>query len=80
MKKVICVYDGITDEDEVSIRLKIGKIYDVLKMESSISGTFITIKDNIGDEVTYLMHNGNKTWFEDATPYLREDKLKQLGI
>lgn len=89
MKKVICVYDGITDEDEVSIRLTIGKIYDVIEMRIDISGTiidgpilgiYITIKDNIGDKVTYLMDNGNQTWFKDATPYLREDKLKQLGI
>jgi len=80
MKKVICVYDGITDEDEVSIRLTIGKIYDVIEMGSDISGIFITIEDNIGDKATYLMDNSNEIWFKDATPYLREDKLKQLGI
>lgn len=77
MKKVICIYDGIADDDDLSIRLTVGKIYDVVEISYiHHDSIFITIEDNIGDKATYLM-NG---WFKDAKPYLREEKLGQLGI
>lgn len=75
MKNVICVYDGM--DGQYSTRLTIGKIYEVLEM---VSNDQIFIKDDIGDEVNYLMISGDQVWFKDATPYIREDKLNELGI
>ena len=75
MKSVICVYDGM--DGEFSNRLTIGKIYEVLVMPSH---DIIFIKDDIGDEATYVMISDDKVWFEDATPYTREEKLNKLGI
>jgi len=75
MKSVICVYDGM--DGKHSVRLTIGKIYEVLQM---ISQDIVFIKDDVGDEVSYLMISGDKVWFEDATTYIREDKLNELGI
>lgn len=74
MKKVICVYNGI--ELGHSKRLTIGKIYELI----SLIDNFICIKDDIGDKTNYVMISDDKVWFEDATPYIREDKLNELGI
>jgi hypothetical protein len=75
MKSVICVYDGM--DGQHSVRLTIGKIYEVIQM---ISQDIVFIKDDVGDEATYVMISGDKVWFEDTTPYIREDKLNELGI
>lgn len=72
MKKVICIYNGI--EIGHGERLTIGKIYDVI---SSVDN-FICIKDNKGDNSNYVMISGDKVWFEDATSYIREDKLNEI--
>ena len=75
MKSVICVYDGM--DGKFSTRITIGKIYEVLEMPSH---DIIFIKDDVGDEVTYVMISDDKVWFKDATAYTREEKLKELGI
>lgn len=77
MKKVICVYNGMP-KDKKSIRLTIGKIYDVINIVDDDG--IITIIDNVGDETTYYLTAFETTWFEDASPYLREDKFNELGI
>ena len=71
----MCVYDGM--DGKHSNRLTIGKIYEVLEMPSH---DIIFIKDDIGDEVSYVMVSGEHVWFKDATAYTREEKLKELGI
>jgi hypothetical protein len=75
MKKVICVYDGI--ELGHGIRLTIGKIYEVNEL---INDNIVVITDNLGDQANYVMISDNKVWFEDATSYIRDQKLKELGI
>lgn len=75
MKSVICVYDGMYGK--YSARLTIGKIYEVLEM---VSPDIVFIKDDIGDETSYVLKPDNRVWFEDATVYIREEKLKELGI
>lgn len=75
MKSVICVYDGM--DGEFSTRLTIGKIYEVLEMPSC---DIIFIKDDVGDQANYVMISDTKVWFEDATPYIREENLNKLGI
>ena len=71
----MCVYDGM--DGEFSTRLTIGKIYEVLEIPSC---DIIFIKDDVGDEVTYVMISDDKVWFEDATAYIREETLNKLGI
>lgn len=71
----MCVYDGMYGK--FSTRLTIGKIYEVLEMPSQ---DIVFIKDDIGDEVSYVMISDDKVWFEDATPYIREENLNKLGI
>ena len=75
MKSVICVHDGM--ELGHGTRLTIGKIYEVNEL---INDNIVVITDNIGDQANYVMISDNKVWFEDATPYIREDKLNELGI
>jgi hypothetical protein len=74
MKSVICVYDGM--ELGHGRRLTIGKIYEVIELINNI----VVITDNLGDQANYVMISDNKVWFEDATPYIREEKLNKLGI
>ena len=71
----MCVYNGMNDKH--SNRLTIGKIYEVLEMPSQ---DIIFIKDDVGDEVSYVMISGEHVWFKDATPYIREETLNKLGI
>jgi hypothetical protein len=75
MKSVICVYDGM--DGKHSVRLTIGKIYKVLQM---VSTDIVFIKDDTGYDASYILISGDKVWFEDATPYTREEKLNKLGI
>lgn len=75
MKSVICVHDGI--EIGHGRRLTIGKIYEVNELRN---GNIVVITDNLGDQGNYVMISNNKVWFEDATPYIREEKLNELGI
>ena len=71
----MCVYDGM--DGEFSTRLTIGKIYEVLKMPNH---AIVFIKDDVGDKATYALISDDKVWFEDATPYIREETLNKLGI
>jgi hypothetical protein len=79
MKSVICVYDGM--DGKHSNRLTIGKIYEVLEFKiDPLERHFIIITDNVGDRTNYFMISDDKVWFEDATPYIREETLNKLGI
>jgi hypothetical protein len=42
----------------------------------------ITIKNDFGEDVEYFMNDSfdENVWFEDATPYIRDEKLNKLGI
>lgn len=80
MKYVKCVYDG-----GATIRLTIGKIYEVLKFSDNGYSPVIKIEDNTGDIVSYSMYNQNVTdqhklhhWFIDATPEIREQKINSI--
>lgn len=75
MKSVICVYDGM--ELGHGRRLTIGKIYEVIEL---INDNIVVITDNLGDQANYVMISDYKVWFEDATPYIREETLNKLGI
>ena len=70
----MCIYDGM--DGKFSTRLTIGKIYEVIELINNI----VVITDNLGDQANYVMISDNKVWFEDATPYIREEKLNKLGI
>ena len=60
--------------------LTLGKIYDVI--EHHVSKCTITIKNDNDKIVEFYYDVGLLAfdWFEDATPYIREEKLKELGI
>jgi hypothetical protein len=82
MKKVVCLYNGISASNTDGTRLTIGKIYDVTRIIGDRNSPVgIEIIDNVGTIGTYVFqdHTG-KRWFADATPYIREDKLNKLGI
>ena len=63
--------------------LTYGKIYDVLnyRFDKPIR-PIITIKNDFGEDVEYFMDDGfgENPWFEDATSYIRDEKLNKLGI
>lgn len=67
--------------------LTYGKIYDVLNCRIN-RGThkynrpIITIKNDFGEDVEYFMNDSfdENVWFEDATSYIRDEKLNKLGI
>lgn len=72
--KVICVSNGELPRERLS--LTIGKIYFVLSDKpNSDSVSHVYIIDNSGNRNWY-----KRNLFIDATPYIREQKLKQLGI
>jgi len=80
MKYVKCVYDG-----GATIRLTIGKIYEVLKFSDNGYSPVIKIEDNTGDIVSYSMYNQDVTdqhklhhWFIDAIPEIREQKINSI--
>ena len=66
--------------------LTYGKIYDVLNCRINRFDKpiipIITIKNDFDEDVEYFMIDrfDENVWFEDATPYIREYKLNQLGI
>lgn len=60
-----------------------GKIYKVRNYYDWNDQKYIELIDDDGRITTYDMfpsHPNNRLWFEDATAYIREDKLKELGI
>ena len=77
MKAVKFVFCGIY---EVKPSLTYGKIYDVLnyRINNNSDRPIITIKNDLGNELEYFMISEIDVWFEDATPYIREEKLNQL--
>lgn len=76
MKAVKFVFSGIW-----SASLTYGKIYDVLDYrKNSFDISVITIKNDFGDDAEYFMMCENNVWFEDATSYIREERLTKLGI
>ena len=90
MKAVKFVFSG---KYEVKPSLTYGKIYDVLNCRINPVNTavtsagtpvrpIITIKNDFGEDVEYFMNDSfdENVWFEDATPYIRDEKLNKLGI
>jgi hypothetical protein len=60
-----------------------GKIYKVRNYYDWNGQKYIELIDDDGRITTYDMfpsHPNNRLWFEGATAYIREDKLKELGI
>ena len=75
--KVMCVYNSCED-------LTIGKIYDVIHLEKSrilprMLHSILIINDKDEQQLYYIEDN-KRVWFEDATPYIRDNKLNELGI
>lgn len=82
MKYVKCLYNGLSASNPDGNRLTIGKIYDVIRTIGDRNYPVgIEIKDNLGTPGTYVFKNPNgEEWFEDATSYIRDKKLNDLGI
>ena len=82
MKKVICLHNGLSASNPDGNRLTIGKIYNVIRtIGNKKSPVGIEIEDNLGTPGTYVLEDTyGRKWFEDATPYIRDQKLKELGI
>lgn len=78
MKVVRCVYSGSASID-VRVGLTYGKIYEVIHHEKSRQ-EWIFIENDRGKQLRYYIKDDNGIWFVDATPYIREEKLKELGI
>lgn len=74
MKYVRCIYNNNSH-----IRLTINKIYEVInEVKINNQVIFIQIIDNKGDESSYFIKNKNIVWFEDATAYIRDNKINNL--
>lgn len=74
MKYVRCIYNN-----KSHIRLTINKIYEVINV-FQIGNQIISIQiiDNKGDESSYFINNNDIVWFEDATAYIRDNKINEL--
>jgi hypothetical protein len=70
MKVVKCVHES------ASVPLTKDKIYDVIIFAEE----WIRIINDDGNEEFYYLKDTDGTWFVDATPFIREEKLNQLGI
>ena len=81
MKAVKFVFSG---RYEGKPSLTYGKIYDVLnfRINDMPIRPIITIKNDFSEDVEYFMNDSfdENVWFEDATPYIRDEKLNKLGI
>ena len=74
MKYARCIYNHNSH-----IRLTINKIYEVINI-FQIDNQIISIQiiDNKGDESSYFIKNNDIVWFEDATSYIRDNKINEL--
>ncbi len=74
MKYVRCIYNNNSH-----IRLTINKIYEVINL-FQIDNQILSIQiiDNKGDESAYFIKNNDIVWFEDATAYIRDNKINEL--
>lgn len=74
MKYVRCI-----NNNNSHIRLTINKIYEVINV-FQIGNQIISIQiiDNKGDESAYFIKNNDIVWFEDATAYIRDNKINEL--
>lgn len=80
MKKVICLYNGLHSIN-VGNRLTIGKIYDVVRIIGDVKCPVgVEIIDNLGTPGTYVFDWNGQECFKDATDYIRDRKLNDLGI
>lgn len=70
MKYVECVHESGT------VSLTKGKIYEVIYFQPE----WVRIANDDGNEGFYYLKDTDGIWFVDATPHIREQKLKQLGI
>jgi hypothetical protein len=83
MKYVQCVHQS------GSAPLTKGKIYEVIHIHRGMLQTtqetaskmdWVRIINDDGIEEFYYISDTDGTWFVDATAFVREQKLKQLGI
>lgn len=77
--KMMCVYNGYNGCEDLTI----GKIYDVIHLEKSrilprVLYSILIINDKDEQQLYYI--ENKKVWFEDATPYIRDNQLNELGI
>ena len=79
MKFVICLRVGSFTE-----LLTLNKIYGVIDLEQSVflhmRNPVIVIKGDNGEVKLFFTKDDDGIWFEDATSYIRENKLNELGI
>lgn len=92
MKWVRFIYKGSSAEVSASSNLTVGKIYKVVNHNSdtkphnnptytgSIWNESVDILNDKNELRNYYLIDTDGIWFEDATPEVREEKLKQLGI
>jgi len=78
MKYVQCVHQS------GSAPLTKGKIYEVIHLqttqETASKMDWVRIINDDGIEEFYYISDTDGTWFVDATAFVREQKLNQLGI
>lgn len=89
MKWVKCLYDGddlYQGGHIVKPTITTGKIYEVKDYFVEMGEEYVNIVQNDGKTSLYAMtagkyENGDvRVWFEDATVYIRDNKLNELGI
>jgi hypothetical protein len=79
MKVVKCVCD-ISGIRSRRMGLTYGKIYEVIHHGKLSRHDWILIENDNGEQQRYYIEDDSGIWFVDATPYIREEKLKELGI
>ena len=82
MKAVKCVFSGLIEEGNMVSSLTYGKIYEVIDFQKTkyTSGYSVLIVDDKGEQGLFFLEDTDGVWFVDAAPYIREDKLNQIGI
>jgi len=72
-------YARCINNNKSHIRLTINKIYEVINL-FQIDNQILSIQiiDNKGDESAYFIKNNDIVWFEDATAYIRDNKINEL--
>ena len=73
MKYVKCVY-----ESSGSLPITLNKIYEVVHFNRERE--LVEIVNDDGHEDLYYVSDTDVTWFVDATAFVREEKLNDLGI
>lgn len=84
MKAVKCIFEGELHE-LLADQLTYGKIYEVFHLQNgnyteSYHKNSVLIINDKDQQKLYYIEDYNGVWFVDATPYIREEKLKEIGI